>query len=139
MPFLRVLSFMQNEGITELPLEICNLISLQFLNLSYTSIRELPIELKNLVRLKCLNINGTEALDIIPKGLIPNLSSLKVLKMAYCGSTDEITDDNILSGGNEALVEELELLMQLSDLSITIKSGFALSKFLSAGKSWTYT
>lgn len=33
--------------------------------------------------------------------------------MAYRGCTDhEITEDNVLSGGNEALVEELELLMQ---------------------------
>ena len=139
MPTLRVLSFAQNAGITELPQEICNLVSLQYLDFSFTSVRELPIELKNLVRLKCLNINGTEALDVIPKGLISSLSTLKVLKMAYCGSShDVITEENVLSGGNETLVEELELLMHLGNLSITLKSGSALNKFLS-GKSWSYT
>lgn len=77
---LRVLSLMKNKEITELPLEICNLVLLQYLNLSYTSIRELPIEMKNLVRLKCLDINFTEALDKIPKGLISSFPSLKLLK-----------------------------------------------------------
>ena len=48
MPIIRVLDLSNNNQLVELPAEVGNLINLQYLNLSNTSIEYLPMELKNL-------------------------------------------------------------------------------------------
>ena len=110
MPDLRVLSLSRNRWLTEIPLEICNLVSLQYLDLSQTNIRLLPIELKNLQNLKCLNLNFTPILNVISRHLISSFSLLRVLRMYSCDFSDELTNCSVLSGGNEDLLEELESL-----------------------------
>ena len=126
MPDLRVLSLSRNRRLTEIPLAFCNLVSLQCLDLSHTNIRLLPIELKNLQNLKCLNLNFTQILNVIPRHLISSFSLLRVLRMYSCDFSDELTNCSDLSGGNEDLLEELESLMQLHDLSITLERATAL-------------
>ncbi|KAJ6757017.1 hypothetical protein OIU74_026304 [Salix koriyanagi] len=59
-----------------------------YLNLSWTGIRQVPVQLKNLVKLKCLNLEHTYELRTIPMQVISNFSSLTVLRMAHCGSSD---------------------------------------------------
>ncbi|WJZ95102.1 hypothetical protein VitviT2T_013894 [Vitis vinifera] len=46
--------------------------------------------------------------------------------MYSCDFSDELTNCSVLSGGNEDLLEELESLKQLHDLSITLESATAL-------------
>ena len=48
MPLIRVLDLSNNFLLKELPVEIGDLVTLQYLNLSWTSIEYLPVELKNL-------------------------------------------------------------------------------------------
>ncbi|RVW24736.1 putative disease resistance protein [Vitis vinifera] len=48
MPIIRVLDLSNNFLLKELPVEIGDLVTLQYLNLSWTSIEYLPVELKNL-------------------------------------------------------------------------------------------
>ncbi|XVF74709.1 hypothetical protein PTKIN_Ptkin13bG0133300 [Pterospermum kingtungense] len=132
---LRVLNLSCNSGIIELPQGISKLVSLQYLNLSSTSIRELPNELKSLQRLKYLNLEDTFELNTIPCQLISSFPCLQVLRMFRCGSSDLVVQGNILSGGNDqGLVKELQCLKQLSMLSLTVKSASALEAFSSAHK-----
>ncbi|RVW70812.1 putative disease resistance protein [Vitis vinifera] len=68
-----------------------------------------------------------EALDVIPKGLISSLSTLKVLKMAYCGSShDEITEENVLSGVSVRQILELHsrFMLQIFNDSSSINISF---------------
>ncbi|CBI33406.3 unnamed protein product, partial [Vitis vinifera] len=125
MPDLRVLSLSRNRRLTEIPLEICNLVSLQYLDLSHTNIRLLPIELKNLQNLKCLNLNFTQILNVIPRHLISSFSLLRVLRMYSCDFSDELTNCSVLSGGNEDLLEDctrdvyLKILYGVTSLKIS--------------------
>nr|CAN80649.1 hypothetical protein VITISV_017542 [Vitis vinifera] len=123
MPNLRVLDLSDN-SITELPREISNLVSLRYLDLSFTEIKELPIELKNLGNLKCLLLSFMPQLSSVPEQLISSLLMLQVIDMFDCGICD----------GDEALVEELESLKYLHDLSVTITSTSAFKRLLSSDK-----
>ena len=62
MSAIRVLDLRENENLVELPLEICKLESLEYLNLAWTSIKMMPKELKNLKKLRCLNLTVSESL-----------------------------------------------------------------------------
>ena len=66
MPSPRVLS-LSNTKIVELPLDLSNLVSLQYLDLSKTEIKKLSVEIKNLVKLKSLKLNNTSKLSSIPR------------------------------------------------------------------------
>ncbi|XP_017978284.1 PREDICTED: probable disease resistance protein At5g63020 [Theobroma cacao] len=134
MPNLRVLDLSSNSGITELAQGISKLVSLKYLNLSKTSIRQLPNELKSLEKLEYLNLEHTFALNTIPCQLISSFPFLQVLRMFGCGSSDLVVHGNLLSGGNECLVQELQCLKKLSMLSLTVKSASALEGFLSSHK-----
>ncbi|KAH9666894.1 putative disease resistance protein [Citrus sinensis] len=132
MPSLTVLNLSNNGFLTKLPPGISKLVSLQYLNLSKTSIRELPKELKALVNLKYLNLEHSRYLHTIPRQLICSFSMLRVLRMVNCGYSDKIPLDSILFGGCESLVEELISLKHLNVLTIALKSFFALQRFLSS-------
>ncbi|XWS11825.1 hypothetical protein CRYUN_Cryun37aG0034200 [Craigia yunnanensis] len=134
MPNLRVLDLSCNSGLTELPRGISKLVSLQYLNLSKTSIKQLPNELKSLQRLKYLNLEDTFALNTIPFQLISSFPFLQVLRMFHCGSSDQVVQGNILSRGNDCFVKELQYLKQLGVLSLTVKSASALEGFLNSHK-----
>ncbi|GAB2289862.1 hypothetical protein Dimus_024165 [Dionaea muscipula] len=130
---LRVLDLSHNETLTELPPQIWHLVNLESLNLRFTGIRRLPFELRNLGKLRVLDITGTSQLTMIPQHVLSSLSALQSLRMAWCGnSTDEaVEENNVLSGGNELLIEEVRLLMNLTTIDLSLRSDLALTKFLS--------
>ncbi|KAJ6380398.1 hypothetical protein OIU76_016959 [Salix suchowensis] len=134
MPSLKVLDLSKNREITELPSGILKLVSLQYLNLSWTGIRQIPVQLKNLVKLKCLNLAHTYELRTIPMQVISNFSSLTVLRMAHCGSSDRAVGDGVQTGGPGSLARDLHCLEHLNLLTITIRSLYSLQTFASFSK-----
>ncbi|WCJ40588.1 Disease resistance protein (CC-NBS-LRR class) family [Euphorbia peplus] len=124
---------LSNSGVEEIPREISKLVSLEYLNLSHTWIHHLPIEMQMLLKLRCLNVEHDEQLRVIPKQLISELSSLKVLKMFRCGYSVEEEEDNMLSLNNMD-IDPLFCLEHLKVLSITITCALALQKFFSNRK-----
>ncbi|ESR40624.1 putative disease resistance protein [Citrus sinensis] len=138
MPSLKVLK-MSNCGhvkVLKLPFGMSKLGSLQLLDISHTGIRELPEELKLLVNLKCLNLRWTHMLNKIPRQLISNSSWLRVLRMFAIGfeNSKEPSEDSVLIGGGEVLVQELLGLKYLEVLELTLRSYHALHSFLSSNK-----
>ncbi|XP_058010141.1 probable disease resistance protein At5g63020 [Hevea brasiliensis] len=121
---------LSSTNIKKLPVGISKLNSLQYLNLSWTLISQLPIELKMLVKLKYLNLVGNFELNMIPRGVISSLSSLQVLKMYNVGFIwVEELEDNILREENK-LIEELQCLEHLNELSSTIRSVSDLQSYV---------
>ncbi|XP_058010136.1 probable disease resistance protein At5g63020 [Hevea brasiliensis] len=121
---------LSSTNIKKLPVGISKLNSLQYLNLSWTLISQLPIELKMLVKLKYLNLVGNFELNMIPRGVISSLSSLQVLKMYNVGFLwVEELEDNILREKNK-LIEELQCLEHLNELSSTIRSVSDLQSYV---------
>ncbi|TYG66113.1 hypothetical protein ES288_D06G241600v1 [Gossypium darwinii] len=122
----------ENIGLGALPEGISQLISLQSLDLSWTSITELPMELKSLTNLKMLNLSYTYDLRKIPSHLISSFSKLQIFRTWCTTSGYYPKEDNVLNGDNENLIEELKSLRHLNILTIPpIKSLFALERFVS--------
>ncbi|GAY66644.1 hypothetical protein CUMW_250430 [Citrus unshiu] len=134
MPSLKVLNLSHCE-LTKLPVGISELVSLQHLDLSESDIEELPGELKALVNLKCLDLEYTRNLITIPRQLISNLSRLHVLRMfgASHKAIEEASENSILFGGGELIVEELLGLKHLEVISFTLRNSHGLQSFL---RSW---
>ncbi|KAM7255562.1 hypothetical protein ACFE04_008460 [Oxalis oulophora] len=133
MPSLRVLDLSKNRDLAELPIGISKLVSLEHLNLSETGIRQLPVGLTALTNLKYLNLEYTRQLYKIPSQWISSFSKLQVLRMYGYGAN--CTDEEVtLSRENELLVEELHDLKNLKMLTITVRSDYALQRFLSSKK-----
>ncbi|KAK3200140.1 hypothetical protein Dsin_023555 [Dipteronia sinensis] len=126
MQNLKVLNLSNNPDMTELPIGIAGLVSLQHLDVSKTGIKELPKELKSLLQLKSLNLEHTCQLHLIPQQLISGFLNLQVLRMLECGSSS--TDIA------KFLDEELLLLKRLVMLTITLKSSHAFKVFFSSKK-----
>ncbi|KAL6312524.1 hypothetical protein AAG906_021222 [Vitis piasezkii] len=105
---------------------------------NFPEIKKLPIEMKNLVQLKILRL-CTSKLSLIPRGLISSLLMLQAVGMYNCGLYDQVAEGDIESYGNESLVEELESLKYLTDLSVTIASASVFMRFLSSRKLLTCT
>ncbi|KAJ9692428.1 hypothetical protein PVL29_011470 [Vitis rotundifolia] len=125
MLLLRVLDLSTNDNLSQLPTEIGKLGALRYLNLSFTRIRELPIELKNLKNLMILLMDGMKSLEIIPQDVISSLISLKLFSM---------DESNITSGVEETLLEELESLNHISEISTTICNALSFNKLKSSHK-----
>ncbi|KAF7851853.1 hypothetical protein BT93_L2013 [Corymbia citriodora subsp. variegata] len=117
---LTVLDLSDNKNIELFPEEICNLINLQYLNLSSTQINELSRKVKNLTRLRWLLLDSLSETFLIPTGIIGSLPLFVFSKWAL-GLENE-----------EDLVEELGGMQDLADLSIYVyKSSSALKIFQS--------
>ncbi|XVF24830.1 hypothetical protein REPUB_Repub13aG0161700 [Reevesia pubescens] len=128
MSGLKVLCFRLNRGIREVPVGISKLVSLQYLDLSFTGIRHLPMELKVLQKLKCFSLEYLLDVITIPRGLISGFSKLQMLRMiGSFPSDEEAMEDN-----SECLAEELKCLNHLNVLSVSVTSAFALDRFLRA-------
>ncbi|TYJ13929.1 hypothetical protein E1A91_A10G083400v1, partial [Gossypium mustelinum] len=128
MSGLKILCFRANRGIRELPVGISKLVSLEYLDLSYTGIRQLPTELKALEKLKCLKLEYLLDGIRIPRGLISGFSKLQMLKMM--GSF--LFNKSAAKDNNECLVEEMQSLNNLNELSMSVTSAFALERLMSA-------
>ncbi|CBI36497.3 unnamed protein product, partial [Vitis vinifera] len=103
--------------------------NLRVLSLSNTKIVELPSDISNLVSLQYLDLSGTEIKKLPIE--MKNLVQLKTLIL--------LAEGGIESYGNESLVEELESLKYLTDLSVTIASASVFMRFLSSRKLLTCT
>ncbi|PON61873.1 LRR domain containing protein [Parasponia andersonii] len=133
MPKLTILDLSRNRFLWYLPKEISKLVSLEYLNLSYTGKKEIPRELKNLVMLKYLNLEGLRLLVKIPLQVISSFSRLQVLNMYWCGTLYGVTEQDIVQcGGNVLLVQELQCLKNIIALDVSIKRVTALEKFLTS-------
>ena len=114
MPALVVLDLSKNKSLIELPEEISTLVSLQYLNLSYTGIKWLPVGMKELKKLINLNLEFTFELQSIV-GISTSLPNLQVLKLFY---SRVCIDDR--------LMEELQLLEHLKLLTATVDDALIL-------------
>ncbi|KAF3602473.1 hypothetical protein F2Q69_00036757 [Brassica cretica] len=108
MPRLAVLDLSYNGNLFELPYGISQLVSLQYLNLSYTSIRHLSMGVQELKKLIHLDLEETDNLSNID-GILSSLHNLKILNLSRAGFS---LDCNIL--------EELQTLEHLEILTIEI-------------------
>lgn len=121
MPMLAVLDLSMNYRLDGLPEEIAELVSLRFLDLSYTRIDRLPVGMQKLKKLLHLNLECTWRLESIAG--ISALSSLRLLRLR---------ESNVLLVSR--LIEELKLLEYLDTLTIKISSGLGLEKLFCAHK-----
>ncbi|KAJ9692230.1 hypothetical protein PVL29_011345 [Vitis rotundifolia] len=126
MPVIRVLDLSFNEMLVELPLEICRLESLEYLNLSLTSIKMMPIELKNLTKLRYLILNDVIRLEVIPSNVISCLPNLQMFSMHHNDNRDIVEYDEV------GVLQELECLQYLSWISITLLTVPAVQKYLTS-------
>ncbi|XP_010654604.1 probable disease resistance protein At5g63020 [Vitis vinifera] len=124
MPVIRVLDLSDNRNLVELPLEICRLESLEYLNLTGTSIKRMPIELKNLTKLRCLMLDHVVALEVIPSNVISCLPNLQMFRMLH--ALDIVEYDEV------GVLQELECLEYLSWISITLLTVPAVQIYLTS-------
>ncbi|RVW28706.1 Disease resistance protein RPS5 [Vitis vinifera] len=124
MPLIRVLNLSATHRLTEFPVGVERLINLEYLNLSMTCIKQLPTEIRNLAKLRCLLLDSMHAL-IIPPNVISSLLSLQLFSMY---------DGNALSAYRQALLEELESIERLDELSLSFRNIVPLNRLLSSHK-----
>ncbi|CAK9153521.1 unnamed protein product [Ilex paraguariensis] len=101
MHALKVLDQSRNRNLVDLPLEIGELTSLQYLNISSTRIIRLPVQLQNLVNLKILDMDDIYCNQTSIPQVISGLSFLQVLKI------DSVFIDNEAFGGEIGCFEIL--------------------------------
>ena len=123
MPAIRVLDLSGASSITELPVEIYNLVTLEYLKLSHTKISNLSGELKNLRQLRCLLLDNMYSLRKIPLQVISNLPLLQWFSQWFSA----FAGDNVLFDGGSALLEELQSLEHMSDISINLYSDHSIN------------
>ncbi|XP_034680452.1 disease resistance protein RFL1-like isoform X1 [Vitis riparia] len=124
MPLIRVLDLSATHCLMNLPVGIDRLMNLEYINLSMTKIRELPIGIKKLTKLRCLLLDGVPPF-VIPPHVISSLSSLQLFSMY---------DGNALSSDHEHLLEELESIESMDEISLSFCSDVALNKLQSSDK-----
>ncbi|KAK0598178.1 hypothetical protein LWI29_032287 [Acer saccharum] len=122
---LTVLNLSNNKILWELPVEICALINLQYLNLSKTYVSKLPIEVKNLTQLRILLLDRmmTEQV-VIPLGVISSLLSLEMYS--------NINYSNQCKMVMKLMIEELECSEKITDVGLTFSSVSHVLKFMSS-------
>ncbi|KAL8522360.1 hypothetical protein ACS0TY_012486 [Phlomoides rotata] len=139
MPFVKVLDLSFNFQLAELPSGIGKLVKLEFLNLSNTRIRELPIEMMSLRKLKYLLLGSCYRMEVIPRQVISSFSLLRVFKISGSsvsdsGSNSKNVENNVLFGGGIHLLDELEQLQHINDISITISDTTSVQKLQNSRK-----
>ncbi|ESQ29320.1 hypothetical protein EUTSA_v10023266mg [Eutrema salsugineum] len=115
MQKLVVLDLSDNDDFQKLPEQISKLASLQYLNLSYTSIKQLPVGFQELKKLIHLDLTGTESLCSISG--ISKLSSLRILRLENSKVHEDVS-----------LLKELQLLLANCIIHLVIQ-GFKEKPF----------
>ncbi|KAJ0006671.1 hypothetical protein Pint_29913 [Pistacia integerrima] len=128
MHAMKVLDLSKNWFLTTLPV-MSELRNLQYLNLSETDIEELPIEINSLTKLIFLLLDGTSKLKAI-SGVISSLSSLQVFSRVptYTGRL------YFHSFWNTTLLQELECLEDIEEISVTLFTVDAVFQLKSSSK-----
>ncbi|KAG2260756.1 hypothetical protein Bca52824_080050 [Brassica carinata] len=108
MPKLLVLDLSDND-LSGFRMDMYNLISLRYLNLSGTMISELPCGIYMLKMLTHLNLERTSSLESLEG--ISGLSSLRTLKLQDCGVLLDMS-----------LIKELQLLEHVEYITVSISS-----------------
>ncbi|KAF7844551.1 putative disease resistance protein [Senna tora] len=121
---IRVLDLSGNRKLRNLQATIGDFLNLEYMNVSGTGITELPGELMNLKKLRCLMLNQINHLEF-PREVISSLLSLQTFSMLH--GHGPASDENIL-------LNELEGLEQLQDVSIALSSPFSVQKLLNSPK-----
>ncbi|KAH0905889.1 LOW QUALITY PROTEIN: hypothetical protein HID58_037716, partial [Brassica napus] len=119
IPMLAVLDLSGNSSLRTLPEQISELVSLRYLDLSWTCIRRLPLGLLELKKLIHLRLDYMKRLKSVSG--ISNLLSLRKLQLLQSKMSLDMS-----------LVEELQLLEHLQVLNISIKSSLVVEKLLYA-------
>ncbi|KAL1213986.1 putative disease resistance protein [Cardamine amara subsp. amara] len=117
MTSLVLLDMSHNIKLEELPEEVSSLVSLQFLNLSWTRIKRLPLglkELKSLIHLDLDYISNLQGIDVIA-----SLLNLQVLRLFRSVPRDL------------SLMEDIQLLKNLKELSLSMGEDAVLQRLLS--------
>nr|ASZ00276.1 CC-NBS [Vitis quinquangularis] len=122
MPIITVLDLSYHRKLIDLPMEIGELSTLQYLNLSGTRIKKIPMNLRNLTKLRCLILDDISELEI-PSQTISGLSSLKLLSMMHFRGTERDC---------RVLLEELEGLKYIEQISISLGSVPSILKLLNS-------
>ncbi|GAY51701.1 hypothetical protein CUMW_136240 [Citrus unshiu] len=133
MHALRVLDSSQNAKLSKLHVGEGELIDLQYLNLSNTNICELPIGIKSCTQLRTLLLDGTENLKAIPVGMLSSLLSLRVFSWVPT-RYDGFDYGSSVPGVTVLLLEELESLKHLQEISVIILTLDSLNKLKSSSK-----
>lgn len=121
MPRLVVSDLSFNRQLSDLPDGISELVSLRYLNLSFTDIQSLPVGLRELKNLIHLDLEGMFRLSSVAG--ISALLKFKVLKLQR---------SNVSYGVDT--MEELQVLEHLEILTIGVNSDSDLDRFLSSHK-----
>lgn len=117
MPSLVVLDLSWSSSLTELPEQISKLVSLRYLDLSYTNIERLPVGLQELKKLIHLNLESMKRLESIAG--VSKLLSLRTLKLQKSKKALDVSS-----------AKELQLLQNLEVLTIDIFSSLVLEHLL---------
>ena len=126
MSIIRVLDFSNNILLTKLPLEIGNLVTLQYLNLSGTRIEYLPMELKNLKKLRFLMLDWLFLVGPLPNQMVSSLSSLQLFSMKSLSIPLHV--DEIM------LLEELDRLEHINHVSICLTNILSIQRLFKSHK-----
>ncbi|KAF7848278.1 hypothetical protein BT93_L2137 [Corymbia citriodora subsp. variegata] len=111
---LTILDLSHNKHIKSFPKGICNLINLRYLNLSATCIDALPKKIKKLTCLRWLLLDNISKDILIPTRAIANLPLNVFSKWdGFMKGTNQVEE--------EEMVEKLERMQHLTDLSISVK------------------
>ncbi|XP_031255518.1 probable disease resistance protein At5g63020 [Pistacia vera] len=129
MHAMKVLDLSENQFLTRLP-AMLEMINLQYLNLSETGIEELPIMANSLTKLRFLLLDGTSKLKAISEGVISSLSSLQVFSRV----PTETGRLYFHSFWNTTLLQELECLEDIEEISVTLFTGDAVFQLKSSSK-----
>ncbi|KAF8111125.1 hypothetical protein N665_0076s0121 [Sinapis alba] len=123
MPRLLVLDLSSNLELSELPEQISGLVSLRYLDLSFTKIDRLPVGFQKLKKLTHLSLEFTPELESLDG--ISNLSSLRTLKLL--GSKVWL---------DRSLLKELQLLEHVELVTATIPSSLVGEQLLYDSRVW---
>ncbi|XP_010418087.1 PREDICTED: probable disease resistance protein At1g61190 [Camelina sativa] len=131
MKELAVLDLSGNFNINELPEQMSGLVSLQFLDLSRTSIKQLPVGFQELKKLMHLDLAFTNRLCSING--ISELPILRVLKLqdsnvVHGYVSEKYYSDETRARAEVSLVKKLQLLEHLQVLTISLSTDLGLEQ-----------
>ncbi|KAI9159744.1 hypothetical protein LWI28_001499 [Acer negundo] len=99
---------------------------------SMNVLKVLPIEIKNLTQLRIFLLDDTKNLEANPTGLILSLSSLEVFSRLLPTTANVLHYDQSLS--DIALLQKLECLVNISDISLMLSTFGSVLKFKASSK-----